>query len=320
MNVSSIYSFKIKNKMDRSSYFIEDKALFGSFPTQEAVNELEGEGVKFFINLTHDDEKKITPYHTKYTYISFPINDRHVPTDWKAFACFLIKISDIINDLNEGELVYIHCKGGHGRSGVVVACLLCYMFGFSPEESLEHTTNSHSKRNEMKERWRRLGSPQTSKQKSFVYKFFENLNFYRAYRTGYTAGFSTFTTHPVHVFGALYPTAEAAIQAMKCPSDNEYLLKQQNARSPVISKNLGRKVTLREDWEEVCDDLLYEVIKCKFDQYPYLQNILINTGLRPIVQHTRGDCFFGDGGDGTGQNRLGIVLTKLREHYYREII
>ena len=67
--------------MDRSSYFIKDRAMFGSFPTQEAVEELEEEGVRFFINLTHDDEKKITPYTTKYTQILFPIIDRQVPKD-----------------------------------------------------------------------------------------------------------------------------------------------------------------------------------------------------------------------------------------------
>ena len=32
--------------MERSSYFIKDRALFGSFPTQEAVEELEKMGGK----------------------------------------------------------------------------------------------------------------------------------------------------------------------------------------------------------------------------------------------------------------------------------
>ena len=33
--------------MDRSSYFIKDKALFGSYPTQSAIQELENEGVRY---------------------------------------------------------------------------------------------------------------------------------------------------------------------------------------------------------------------------------------------------------------------------------
>ena len=293
--------------------------MFGSFPTQEAVDELEAEGVRYFVNLTHDHERKITPYRTQYEYITYPITDRHVPKDWRAFACFIIKVSDIIKGLKPGELVYLHCKGGHGRSGVVVASLLCYMFGMSPTNALEQTTKSHSKRSVMREKWRKLGSPQTYHQKSFVHKFFDHLNFYRAYKIGHTAGFSNFTTHPVSIEGfGTFPTSEAAIQAYKNPEDREYVEKQETARTPVISKNMGRKTELRTDWMETCEELMYTVVKAKFEQHPELLENLLNTGLRPIVQHTRGDRFWGDGGDGTGLNKLGKVLMRLREHHYRK--
>lgn len=304
--------------MDRSSYFIRDRAMFGSFPTQEAANELEEKGVRYFINLTHDDEKKITPYRTKYTVISFPIMDRHVPKDWQAFARFIIRVSDIIKGLKAGDLVYLHCKGGHGRSGVVVASILCYIFKMMPEVALEHTTKSHSKRVVMREKWRTLGSPQTYSQKNFVYRFFEPLMFYRAYKNGLTAGFSNFTTHPVTIEGfGTFSNAESAIQAYKNPTDREYVEKQENSKSPIIAKALGRKTELREDWVDVCDDLMYMVVEAKFNQNPELKHNLLTTGLRPIIQHNRGDYFWGDGGDGTGRNKLGKILTKLREQYYR---
>ena len=65
--------------MDKSSYFIENRALFGSFPDQSSVTELEKEGVRVFVNLTYDHEKKISPYQTNYQKISFPIPDIEVP-------------------------------------------------------------------------------------------------------------------------------------------------------------------------------------------------------------------------------------------------
>ena len=261
--------------MDRSSYFIKDRALFGSFPTQEAVDELEKEGVKFFINLTHEDEKKITPYTTNYTQILFPIVDRQVPKDWVAYARFIIRISDIILSLKSGERVYLHCKGGHGRSGVVVASLLCYMFGLSPENSLEQTTKSHSKRHTMREKWRKLGSPQTYYQKNFVYKFFEPLMCYRAYKNGLTAGFSNFTSHQLTIKGfGTFPTSESAIQAYKNPTDRHYVQKQENSKSPIMAKALGRKTELRKDWIEVCNKLMYQVVEAKFTQTPELKENL----------------------------------------------
>lgn len=307
--------------MERSSYFIKDKAMFGSFPKQEDIKQLEEKGVRYFVNLTHEHEKKITPYTTKYKYINFPINDRHVPKDWRKFARFIIRISDIIRGLKDGELIYIHCKGGHGRSGIVVASLLCYMFEMSPTEALEHTTKSHNKRSVMREKWRKLGSPQTYHQKSFIHKFFNTIYFYRAYKSGQTAGFSNFSNHPVIIkdFGS-FPTAEAAIQAYKNPTDRDYVSKQESSRTPTISRMIGKNTILRKDWSEVCEDLMYNIISEKFTQHPELLENLLNTGLRPIEQHTRGDYFWGNGGNGTGKNKLGKVLMRLREYHYRKNI
>lgn len=114
--------------MNCCSFFIKNKALFGSYPTQESVEELEGNGVRHFINLTYDDENLITKYTTKYNYISYPIVDQHVPTNWQSCAKFILNICDIIKHLDGDDKIYIHCKGGHGRSGVIVACILCHMF------------------------------------------------------------------------------------------------------------------------------------------------------------------------------------------------
>jgi ribA/ribD-fused uncharacterized protein len=303
--------------MERSSYFIKDRALFGSFPTQEAVTELEKFGVRYFINLTHNHERKIIPYRTRHKYISFPINDHQIPDDRQAFAALIVRLADIIYDLKNKELMYIHCKGGHGRSGVVVASLLCYIFNMSPMDALGHTTMYHSNRKSMREKWRKIGSPQTYQQKSFVHQLCRPVNFYRAYKTGRTAGFSNFSTFIVSIedFGT-FPTAEAAIQAYKDPDNNEYVEKQVTARTPLISKNIGNKASLRADWNEVRESLMYKVLKYKFDQHPYIRKMLLATGLSPIIQHTRTDRIWGDGG-GKGLNLLGKLLVRLRTHYQR---
>jgi len=275
--------------MDRSSYFIKDKALFGSFPTQDSVNELENEGVRYFINLTFNDESKITPYITKYTAISYPIIDRYVPTDWQSYAKFIIKVSYIIRNLKMEEKVYVHCKGGHSRSGVVVASLLCYIFRLSPTEALVQTTKFHSNRSVMRDKWRALGSPQTYRQKSFIHKFFSVLYFYRANKNGSTAGFSSFTSHPVFINGfGVFPTAEAAIQAYKNPTDKEYVKKQELSKNPHLSVLLGSQVKLRADWFKISDDIIYKVTEAKFMQNPSLKDNLIYTGLRPIVHSING--------------------------------
>lgn len=165
--------------MDTCSYFIKGKALFGSYPSERSVKELEDNGVRFFVNLTYGDEDKIKEYHTDYEIIHYRIKDRSVPDDLLSFSKFIIQLSEIIKNLNSSEMIYIHCKGGHGRSGLVVACLVCYIFNISPFDSLNYTSKCHSNRSVMRDKWRKIGAPQTYLQKRFVHHMFRPINYNR---------------------------------------------------------------------------------------------------------------------------------------------
>lgn len=167
--------------MNKCSYFIDNKAIFGSYPTQETVDELEKIGVVHFINLTFACEKKITPYTTNFDVLNFPIPDIDIPKNWFDFSIFLVKLTRIIKSLKKDEKIYVHCKGGHGRAGIVVACIFCYMFDMKPHESLKKTAECHSKRHTMREKWRVMGSPQTHYQKQFIHKFFRPINMNNIY-------------------------------------------------------------------------------------------------------------------------------------------
>lgn len=165
--------------MDTCSYFIKGKALFGSYPSEKSVRELEENGVRYFVNLTYGDEDKIKEYHTQYELIHYRIKDRSVPDDLLTFSKFIIHLSEIIKSLSPSEKIYIHCKGGHGRSGLVVACLVCYIFDISPFDSLNYTSKCHSNRSVMREKWRKIGAPQTYLQKRFVHQMFRPVNYSR---------------------------------------------------------------------------------------------------------------------------------------------
>ena len=159
--------------MQTASFFIDDKALFGSYPTSETVVQLENMGVRHFVNLTINTEKKISPYTTQYSYIQYPIKDNNIPEHSIEFTSFIYKLCSIISNLPKGELIYIHCKGGHGRSGVVVSCIVALYFNITPRRALMHTRACHAERLEMRDIWRRIGSPQTGFQQKFVYDSFK---------------------------------------------------------------------------------------------------------------------------------------------------
>ena len=160
--------------MDTCSYFIKDKALFGSYPNSESIyNELINIGVKYFVDLTTHKEKLNLNLYKRDNYISYEIKDRYIPQNIYNFVIFIHKLSKIIQSLKDEEKIYIHCKGGHGRCGIIVSCLLCYLFNHTSTKALELTNMYHNNRKVMNEKWRKIGSPQTDKQKEFVHRLFK---------------------------------------------------------------------------------------------------------------------------------------------------
>jgi ribA/ribD-fused uncharacterized protein len=53
-------------------------------------------------------------------------------------------------------------------------------------------------------------------------------------------------------------------------------------------------------------------LRLKFSLNPHLLELLLSTENRVIVEHTVNDSYWGDGGDGSGKNRLGIILMEIR--------
>ena len=298
--------------MERCSYFIEDKALFGSFPTQDEVNNLETLGVRCFIDLTNTQEHRTIPYSTKYKYIKYPIVDRHIPADWKSFAQLIVEICRIIYSLKDQEKVYIHCKGGHGRSGILVACILCHHLNISPYEALQKTSKYHAQRPEMRERWRKLGSPQGKKQKDFVYKFFRILK-YDHDDQYFTAGMNNFSNHTVTIPNiGTFPNAYSAYLSFKKPSDPEYISQLKKGNITLVDD-----IVPDENWEDNKVKYMALVLEYKFRQHKIIRDILLNTGLRPLVKESS-EKFWGSGDDGSGLNLHGKILMQLRAQLLHE--
>lgn len=126
--------------------------------------------------------------------------------------------------------------------------------------------------------------------------------------------FSNFSGHPIRLKGQLWPTSEHYFQAQKFAGEFDEA-EIRLAKSPGIAARMGRsrKRPLREDWESVKDGIMYEAVYAKFTQHVHLREILLGTGDAMLVEHTENDSYWGDGGDGTGRNRLGQILMQLRE-------
>ena len=146
----------------------------------------------------------------------------------------------------------------------------------------------------------------------------EEIKFYNA---GHEYGeFSNFSKHSIAMDGKEWKTVEHYFQAMKF-NDIDYQEEIRLTSSPAQVKKLGnsRLYTIKDDWEDIKDDIMYEAVLAKFTQHDDLRILLINTGDSEIVEHTDRDSYWGDGGDGSGSNMLGQIFMAIRDELRREI-
>jgi ribA/ribD-fused uncharacterized protein len=113
--------------------------------------------------------------------------------------------------------------------------------------------------------------------------------------------------------GISYKSAEAAFQAQKCIDDNKKL--EFSALSAGQAKKLGKEIELRKDWNDIRVDIMKSVVRTKFDQHPELQEQLVATGDRCLIEvNVWHDKFWGVS-SGKGRNMLGRILMDLRKEY-----
>ena len=140
------------------------------------------------------------------------------------------------------------------------------------------------------------------------------------YRVGDEYGqFSNFAPYPITLDGERWPTSEHYFQAQKF-DDPAYRQKIRKANSPMLAARLGRdrKQKLRRDWESVKVGIMRVAVLAKFTQHDELRTLLLSTGDAKLVEHTENDDYWGDGGDGRGQNWLGRILMEVRATF-REV-
>ena len=126
--------------------------------------------------------------------------------------------------------------------------------------------------------------------------------------------FSNFAAYPIELDGKVWPTSEHYFQAQKF-AGTEFEEEIRLVKSPMIAARMGRARSkpLRADWEQVKDEVMRRAVLAKFTQHEELRDTLLATGDALLVEHTRNDSYWGDGGDGRGRNMLGQILVSVRE-------
>lgn len=167
---------------ERSYWIIPGKLMAGKYPASREkaksmikLDSLLDAGIKTIIDLTEKDETNIYNdplfHYSDYFYgiagqrninvdhLRFEIPDLQIPTN--EVVKEIIEVID--NSIEKNNPVYVHCRGGVGRTGTIIGCYLIEK-GMADKSNvfdtiayLKRTTDVHD-----------IDSPETDIQKKFV--------------------------------------------------------------------------------------------------------------------------------------------------------
>ena len=173
---------KFKKPFERSYWVVPGKVMAGRYPgdredqkAREKVRAILDCGVRCCINLIDENSTDLIPYSpylmeiaeelgVDATYVRFPIVDLSIPTE----TTMRIILDTIDNALQKDLPVYIHCMGGIGRTGTVVACWLIRHGLATIDDFLDVI---HKLREEWNEPYAVWVSPETYQQQEFVWNW-----------------------------------------------------------------------------------------------------------------------------------------------------
>lgn len=114
-----------------------------------------------------------------------------------------------------------------------------------------------------------------------------------------------------------YSSVEHAFQAAKTDNpDERYQI--QIAPTPSRAKQIGRKVTLRADWEDVKIGIMESLVRQKFTAHDDLRTLLLATEDAHLIEgntwndRTYGAIWSDKEGVWMGKNHLGKILMTVR--------
>jgi ribA/ribD-fused uncharacterized protein len=125
--------------------------------------------------------------------------------------------------------------------------------------------------------------------------------------------FSNFAPYGIDLNDAWWPTVENYYQAQKF-NDPELRKSIRKAEKSPIAKSLAdkNKAAIRPDWDAVKDEVMYRVVRRKFERHAELKAMLLATGDEELIEAAPTDTYWGVGRDGAGLNKLGEFIARIR--------
>lgn len=125
---------------------------------------------------------------------------------------------------------------------------------------------------------------------------------------------SNFYSAPMTIDGKVYETNEHFFQSQKFVGkpEEDYIIALPTP-GDTAKEGKRRDFPLRSDWENIKEDVMLKGLTAKFEQHPVLRQKLLETKGLALRETSPYDKYWGTGRDMKGQNRLGVLLEKVRD-------
>jgi atypical dual specificity phosphatase len=157
--ISTVTCHAMSEQPINFSWLTEGKICGMARPKKAAhIKWLEENNVGLVVTLTGEGKLPDVFFEkSKLNRLYIPIEDYHIPT----FEQVDLFINQTTKAIETGKAIAVHCAGGKGRTGTMLACWLVAKENMNPEEAIAFV------------RKQRPGSVETEEQEAFVRDYFE---------------------------------------------------------------------------------------------------------------------------------------------------
>lgn len=217
------------------------------------------------------------------------MHDDGVPKNHMKFSTLMHHLLKIIKE-NKNEKIYMHCRGGHSRSSVLVCCLLGILENLSGEEAILKTTFTHHNRIKLKNKWKNVTTPQKKCQRSFVSKFLSS-----------------------HVIGVNDHLHDGYVQIFKMPKFDHFASVKHACEHFIKMTNHKKIKNLLQTPDNFKQIILCNVTFYKSLCNPHITAKLLHTGFRNL------ECF-DEKNDSMDTNLLSNLFKNVRSHLFDKLV
>lgn len=151
-NFGMVFHHEYRGPTVSSNWLIPNKLLVGGYPDRDDdIKALENAGITTFVCL--NEEYGNNNLHRPFpayaenlntaSFIHFPMKDMAPHKNDKELLDFCRKVAALIKS---DEMVFLHCSGGHGRTGLVATIVLHLLTGYDADVLFEFIQFSHDQR------------------------------------------------------------------------------------------------------------------------------------------------------------------------------